>query len=66
MSVQTSLTVKLTVLDLKSSAKPLSAAGIYIWHCDQAGVYSMYGSGSNGTFLRGVQLTDSGGVLLVQ
>ena len=31
------LTVKLTVLDLKNSAKPLSAAGIYIWHCDQVG-----------------------------
>lgn len=60
------LTVKLTVLDLKNSAKPLSAAGIYIWHCDQAGVYSMYGSGSNGTFLRGVQPTDSSGTSTFQ
>jgi protocatechuate 3,4-dioxygenase beta subunit len=56
------MTVKLTVLDLKNSAKPLSNAGIYLWHCDQAGRYSMYTQGAtNETFCRGIQATDSNG-----
>jgi protocatechuate 3,4-dioxygenase beta subunit len=56
------LTIKLTVLDLKDSAKPLTNAGIYLWHCDQAGRYSMYSQGAtNETFCRGVQPTDSNG-----
>jgi protocatechuate 3,4-dioxygenase beta subunit len=56
------LTIKLTVLDLKNSAKPLTNAGIYLWHCDQAGRYSMYTQGTTSeTFCRGVQPTDSSG-----
>ena len=56
------MTVKLTVLDLKNSAKPLSNAGIYLWHCNQAGQYSMYSQGvTNETFCRGIQATDGNG-----
>jgi len=56
------MTVKLTVLDLKNSAKPLSNAGIYLWHCNQAGQYSMYSQGvTNETFCRGIQPTDANG-----
>jgi protocatechuate 3,4-dioxygenase beta subunit len=56
------LTIKLTVLDLKNQAKPLSNAGIYLWHCDQAGRYSMYTAGTtNETFCRGIQPTDTSG-----
>jgi protocatechuate 3,4-dioxygenase beta subunit len=56
------MTVKLTVLDLKNSAKPLTNAGIYLWHCNQAGQYSMYSQGvTNETFCRGIQPTDANG-----
>ena len=56
------MTVKLTVLDLENSAKPLSNAGIYLWHCNQAGQYSMYSQGvTNETFCRGIQPTDANG-----
>jgi len=56
------MTVKLTVLDLKNSAKALSNAGIYLWHCNQAGQYSMYSQGvTNETFCRGIQQTDATG-----
>jgi protocatechuate 3,4-dioxygenase beta subunit len=55
-------TVKLTVLDLKNSAKPLSNGAVYLWHCNQAGQYSMYSQGvTNETFCRGIQPTDAGG-----
>jgi len=55
-------TIELTVLDLKNSAKPLTNAGIYLWHCNQVGQYSMYGQGvTNETFCRGIQPTDSSG-----
>jgi protocatechuate 3,4-dioxygenase beta subunit len=61
------LVIRLTVLDLKNSAKPLTNAGIYLWHCDQAGQYSMYSPGvTNETFLRGVQPTDSSGTATFQ
>jgi len=56
------LTIRLTVLDLKSSAKALTNAGVYVWHCNQAGQYSMYSQGAtNETFCRGIQPTDSSG-----
>jgi protocatechuate 3,4-dioxygenase beta subunit len=56
------LTIKLTVLDLKSSAKPLTGAAVYLWHCDQTGRYSMYSQGTTSeTFCRGVQATDNSG-----
>jgi protocatechuate 3,4-dioxygenase beta subunit len=61
------LVIKLTVLDLKNAAKPLTNAGIYLWHCDQAGQYSMYSQGvTNETFLRGVQPTESSGTATFQ
>jgi protocatechuate 3,4-dioxygenase beta subunit len=56
------MTVKLTVLDLKNQAKPLSNAGVYLWHCNQGGQYSMYSQGvTNETFCRGIQPTDANG-----
>ncbi len=56
------LTIELTVLDLKNSAKPLTNAGIYLWQCNQVGQYSMYGQGvTNETFCRGIQPTDNSG-----
>jgi len=55
-------TMKLTVLDLKNQAKPLANAGVYLWHCNQVGQYSMYSQGvTNETFCRGIQPTDTNG-----
>jgi len=54
------LTVTLTVLDLNNSAKPLSGAAVYLWHCNRDGNYSLY-SDPNQNYLRGVQVTDANG-----
>ncbi|MFF4395028.1 intradiol ring-cleavage dioxygenase [Streptomyces sp. NPDC001480] len=58
------LTLRVTVVDSTTCA-PLPGTAVDIWHCDALGVYSGYvagGSTPDTTFLRGVQLTDSGGV----
>ncbi|MEO5838830.1 MAG: intradiol ring-cleavage dioxygenase [Acidimicrobiales bacterium] len=57
------LTIKLTIVDSKNGCKTLAGAAVYLWHCDQAGLYSMYSQGVTGeNYLRGVQATDSNGV----
>jgi protocatechuate 3,4-dioxygenase beta subunit len=56
------LTVKLRVMD--TSCTPLPGFAVYIWHCDRAGLYSMYSSGAEGeNYLRGVQEADDDGVV---
>jgi protocatechuate 3,4-dioxygenase beta subunit len=56
------LTVKLRVMD--TSCTPLPGFAVYIWHCDQAGRYSMYSSGAEDeNYLRGVQEADDDGVV---
>jgi protocatechuate 3,4-dioxygenase beta subunit len=58
------LTVKLTIVDTANGCRPLSGAAVYIWHCDQAGNYSMYSPGAiNENYLRGVQAADANGVV---
>ncbi len=58
------LTVKLTVLDKGNSCVPLSDFAVYMWHCDQNGNYSLYSTAiKNENYLRGVQETDSEGVV---
>jgi protocatechuate 3,4-dioxygenase beta subunit len=53
-------TIKLQLV--KIGGTPLAGAAVYLWHCDQAGRYSMYSSGvTDETFLRGVQPTGSDG-----
>jgi protocatechuate 3,4-dioxygenase beta subunit len=50
------LEVKLTVVDTTKGCAPMSDAAVYLWHCDAAGGYSMYGSDvSDQNYLRGVQ-----------
>ncbi len=62
LAVLDAAAVKLTVLDLEHSAEPLANAGIYLWHCNQVGEYSMYSPGvTNDTFCRGIQPTDADG-----
>jgi protocatechuate 3,4-dioxygenase beta subunit len=55
------LTVALTIVSASSCAA-LANRAIYIWHCDRAGLYSLYSAGAtNQNYLRGVQQTDSAG-----
>ena len=56
------LTVTLTLVNANASCASLAGYAIYIWHCDQAGRYSLYSSGVSGeNYLRGVQATDANG-----
>ena len=58
------LTIKLTIVDTRNSCKPMAGAAMYLWHCDQAGRYSMYSQGvTNENYLRGVQVADANGVV---
>lgn len=56
------LTVTLTLVASNDSCTPLRGYAIYLWHCDRAGLYSMYSSGvTQENYLRGVQQTDEEG-----
>ena len=58
------LTVTLTLVNTNASCASLAGCAVYIWHCDQAGRYSLYSSGVTGeNYLRGVQVADSNGQL---
>jgi protocatechuate 3,4-dioxygenase beta subunit len=61
------LTIKLGIQDLKNGCVPLANAAAYIWHCDQAGRYSMYSQGvTNENYLRGVQGAGADGIVTFQ
>jgi protocatechuate 3,4-dioxygenase beta subunit len=61
------LTVKLTIQDAANGCAPMTGAAVYIWHCDQAGNYSLYSqAAASENYLRGVQATDGGGVVTFQ
>ncbi|MEV6346218.1 intradiol ring-cleavage dioxygenase [Actinoplanes sp. NPDC051851] len=56
------LQFSLTVQNLNCVA--VSGAAVYAWHCDRAGLYSLYSSGvTNENYLRGIQVTNSSGVV---
>ena len=57
------LTIALTVRDAATGAA-LSGRGVYLWHCDRAGAYSLYSRGAESeNYLRGVQETDANGTV---
>lgn len=57
------LTIALTVRDAASGAA-LVGAGVYLWHCDRDGAYSLYSDGlEEVNYLRGVQATDETGTV---
>ena len=61
------LTIKLTIQDLTNGCAPMAGAAVYVWHCDQAGNYSLYSeAASNENYLRGVQAADGNGVVTFQ
>ncbi|MFC3671683.1 intradiol ring-cleavage dioxygenase [Novosphingobium pokkalii] len=56
------LTITLKLVDVNNACAGISGAAIYIWHCNAAGLYSLYSSGvTTESYLRGVQVTDSNG-----
>jgi len=57
------LTIELTVRDA-ATGSALVGAGVYLWHCDRDGGYSLYSDGlENVNYLRGVQETDTMGTV---
>jgi protocatechuate 3,4-dioxygenase beta subunit len=51
-----------TILDMVNGGVPFADVAVYAWHCDRAGLYSMYSAGVTGeNYLRGVQITGSDG-----
>jgi protocatechuate 3,4-dioxygenase beta subunit len=57
------LPIALTVRDAATGAA-LVGKGVYLWHCDREGRYSLYSGGvENENYLRGVQETDSTGTV---
>ncbi len=58
------LTVTMTVRDHANGCVPLVGAAVYIWHCDAAGLYSMYSDGAEDeNYLRGLQETGADGTV---
>ncbi|AUZ89429.1 3,4-dioxygenase subunit beta [Arthrobacter agilis] len=58
------MTLTLTILDIANGNVPFADAAVYVWHCNAAGGYSMYSEGiENETYLRGVQVADSNGMV---
>lgn len=56
------LRVNLTVTDAGNDYAPIAGAGVYLWHCDRDGKYSMYSQGiTDETYLRGIAKTNSDG-----
>jgi protocatechuate 3,4-dioxygenase beta subunit len=61
------LTIRFAILDLANACAPLAGAAVYVWHCDQAGRYSMYTQGAeNENYLRGVQAAGEDGIVEFQ
>jgi len=58
------LTIKLQLVNVKSSCANIAGATVYLWHCDRDGLYSLYSVGVTGqNYLRGVQEADANGVV---
>ena len=61
------LTIKLTIQDAANNCSPMTGAAVYLWHCDQAGNYSLYSqAAASENYLRGVQATDGSGIVTFQ
>jgi protocatechuate 3,4-dioxygenase beta subunit len=56
------LSITMTINDFDNDEKPLAGGAVYLWHCNQAGQYSLYSQDIvNENYLRGVQQTDASG-----
>jgi len=54
------VTLTLTLVNSANACAPLAGYAIYIWHCDAAGLYSLYTAPTE-SYLRGIQVTDANG-----
>jgi protocatechuate 3,4-dioxygenase beta subunit len=60
-------TVQLQLVNSNADCAPLAGYAIYLWHCSREGLYSMYNDGvTDEDYLRGVQETDSEGMVTFQ
>ncbi len=59
------LTVKLRILNV-ANCTPIANARVDLWHCNEQGSYSGYGSYVGATWLRGIQQTDYEGFVTFQ
>ncbi|MFT4215358.1 MAG: intradiol ring-cleavage dioxygenase [Microbacterium sp.] len=58
------LTFSITVTDMANDDAPFEGVAVYAWHCNAAGLYSMYSEGvEDETYLRGVQVADATGTV---
>jgi protocatechuate 3,4-dioxygenase beta subunit len=56
------LVLTMNIVNANNNCAALTDYAVYVWHCDRAGLYSMYSSGvQNENYLRGVQLTNANG-----
>ena len=60
------LTVILKMVSVSSGCAQALSRAVYIWHCDRAGAYSLYGNAASQNYLRGVQATNSQGLVTFQ
>lgn len=61
------LTIKLNLVDTNLGCAPLAGYAVYLWHCDRAGLYSLYSAGATtANYLRGVQEADANGQVTFQ
>jgi protocatechuate 3,4-dioxygenase beta subunit len=59
------VTLNITLQNSNNACAPIVGAAIYIWHCTDNGLYSLYTlTGQN--YLRGVQVTDANGLVSFQ
>jgi protocatechuate 3,4-dioxygenase beta subunit len=55
-------TLTMNVVNANNNCAALANYAVYVWHCDRAGLYSMYSNGAqNENYLRGVAVTNSSG-----
>ena len=56
------VTLTMTIQNFDKDKAAYAGAAVYVWHCDQAGQYSMYSEAiQNENYLRGVQEADAKG-----
>lgn len=53
-------TLKIKLVDANNGCAPLVGYAIYVWHCTNTGLYSLYTVPTE-SYLRGVQVTDANG-----
>lgn len=56
------LDLEIRLVNVGAACTPMAGRAVYLWHCDAAGGYSIYGL-PNANYLRGMQESDAAGVV---